>query len=72
MPGGPCCWLDLCCPPPAAAASLAEHLGISLEAAQAVLREFRLVPRDVPQVLHDHLDARLRAYLIERGESLDV
>jgi hypothetical protein len=67
MPGGPCCWLDLCCPPDQAAAALAEHLGITAEAAAAVLKGFRLVPRDVPKVLLDHLDARLRAYLEERG-----
>lgn len=71
MPGGPCCWLDLCCPPDQAAVSLAEHLGISLAAAQAVLEEFRLVPRDVPQVLHDHLNARLKVYLAERGHPIE-
>ena len=69
--GGACCWLGLCCPPDQAAASLAEHLGIPLESAAAVLKEFRLVPRDVPKVLHDHLDARLKTYLTERGQPFE-
>lgn len=71
MPGGPCCWLDLCCPPDEAAESLAEHLGISIAAAAAVLKEFRLVPRDAPKVLLDHIDARLKVYLAERGQPLE-
>lgn len=71
MPGGPCCWLDLCCPPDQAAVSLAEHLGIPIEAAQAVLTKFRLVPRDVPQTLHDHLDKQLKTHLVSLGHAVD-
>lgn len=67
----PCCVLEVCCSPAEAAATLAERLGISIEAATAVLKEFRLVPRDVQQVLHDHLDARLKAYLTERGHPIE-
>lgn len=70
MPGGVCCPLGLCCPPDKAAAALAERVGISIEAAKAVLGGFRIVPNDAPKTLHDHLDAALRDYLTARGEPL--
>ncbi len=71
MPGGSCCWLDLCCPPdsPQQHAALAAHLGITEDAAAKVLHEFRLVPRDVPASLHRVLDAELRGHLHAKGEA---
>jgi len=63
---GPCCWLELCCPPEVAARALAEHLaegellahddpsnteaGSYLDIARRLLDEFVLVPRVVEPV----------------------
>lgn len=45
--GSPCCWLYLCCPPPAAARALASEIGISFEAATKVLDRLRPLPLDL-------------------------
>jgi hypothetical protein len=47
---GPCCWLELCCPPEAAAAVLAAHLAVPLDIATRLLSEFQLVPRNIEPV----------------------
>ena len=45
---GPCCWLELCCPPAKAAAALAAKYGMPLDCAAALLADVRLVPRTLP------------------------
>jgi len=56
MPGGACCVLGVCCPPDRQAAALAEHLGVPLEAAQAIAGTtkgagYLLIPRTLPEAM---------------------
>lgn len=40
-----CCRIQLCCDPPAAAASLALHDGLPIGAAETILERYQLVPK---------------------------
>ena len=42
-----CCRIQLCCDPPAAAADLAAHEQIPLEAAAKILAGYQLIPRKI-------------------------
>jgi|GEM_PF-6301320 len=42
-----CCRIQLCCGPPAAAADLAAHEGIAVDAAAKILDGYQLVPRSI-------------------------
>lgn len=52
----PCCRIELCCDPPTAAAALAAHEEIPLDAAVKVLAGYQLVPKTLepgPEAVSD-------------------
>lgn len=55
MSDGPCCWLELCCPPREAAGSIVRHLGVVGDETPygvvlQLISKFRLVPRAVEPI----------------------
>lgn len=79
MPGpGPCCILEVCCPPRKAKQALVEELRAGVTPgwdpvegiAEFILSHYRLVPRDLDTETHERLDQGLRAWLKERGHPL--
>lgn len=80
MPGpGPCCILEVCCPPRRAKQALVEELKAGVAAswdqgleqlAEYILSRYRLIPRDLDTETHERLDQGLRAWLKERGHPL--
>lgn len=58
---GPCCWLELCCPPKEAAAGLADHSGIPVEYVESLLTSFVIVPRILPTTKAQIVDSDYRA-----------
>lgn len=76
MPGGACCWTGVCCDPPRQGVTLANHLNIPLEAAQAVAGTSKdtghvLIPRALPEAAPNGDPERVAAFVEAARQRLD-